>query len=427
MPATLSSPAHHEVNTPEMLRRVNALRTIDNFTNWFYLVREWLILGSILALTIAFFWNYAAWGLSWWWNVPVAFLAVILIGACQHRLTNLTHEASHYMLFRNRLLNELVSDWLCMFPMLSCTHHYRLQHLAHHQFPNDPERDPDIFQMAESGHRYEFPMSPGRFVWECVIKQLLWFPKLIRYIRVRAKYNATGMGKGPYRIEGQRARWLVLVGILYLLTLIGALTAINMCADPSWQPLLLAVVPAGMWAASMAFYGLIPARMYLKSLVKPDVAPRWMTLMRITFLSGLFTAIAWLTYLTEKPWALWYVVLWLVPLVTTFSFFMILRQVVQHGNAGQDRLTNTRIFKVNRLIQLAVFPLGMDWHLPHHIFPMVPHYRLRELHELLMETEAYRQNAVVVEGYFFHRTRPPQNPSVVDLMSQPQRETQSIA
>jgi fatty acid desaturase len=397
-----------------MQRRVNDLRTINNLTNWFYLAREWLLLGSVLALTIAFYECREAWGLAWFWNIPVTFVAVILIGACQHRLTNLAHEASHYMLFRNRLLNELAGDWLCMFPMLSCTHHYRLQHLAHHQYVNDPEKDPDVFQMSESGHRYDFPMSRGRFVWECVIKQLLWFPKLIRYIRVRAKYNATGGGKGPYQTKGPRSKVLVLIGIGYLLGLIGTLGGLVWHGDP----LLLAVVPAAMLAAILTFYFLMPDRLYLQSLVKPDIRARYMTLMRMTFFTVQFTTIAWLTYLTDRPWWLYYLVLWIVPLFTTFSFFMIMRQIVQHGNAGSDRLTNTRIFRVNRLIQLAVFPLGMDWHLPHHLFPMVPHYRLEELHELLLETETYRKHAIVVEGYFLHREQPPANPTVLDLMAQ---------
>jgi fatty acid desaturase len=414
MPATLSPSPPLELNSPDLIRRVNDLRTIDNHTNWLYMVREWLILGGIIALTILFYDYRETWELAWVWNVPVTLLAIIIIGGCQHRLTNLGHEASHYMLFRNRLLNELASDWLCMFPMLSCTHHYRLQHLAHHQYVNDPERDPDVFQMSESGHRYEFPMARGRFLWECVLKQLLWFPKLIRYIRVRAKYNATGAGKGPYQIKGSKTKTLVLAGILYLLSLVGTLTGLVWYGDP----ILLAVVPAVMLAAALAFYALVPAGMYLKSLVKPDVPPRYMTLMRITFLTCLFTTVAWLTYLTDRPWWLYYFVLWVAPLFTTFSFFMILRQLVQHGNASSDRLTNTRIFRVNRLIQVAVFPLGMDWHLPHHMFPMVPHYRLQELHELLMETEAYRQQAVVVEGYFLHREQPPKHPTVLDLMAE---------
>ena len=128
-----------ELNSPELLRQVNALRKMDNVTNWFYIAREYLFLGLVIGLTIAFYHYRAAWELSWLWNAPVTFVAIVLIGAGQHRLTNIGHEASHYMLFHNRVLNELASDWLAMFPVWSTTHHYRLQHLAHHQFPNDPE------------------------------------------------------------------------------------------------------------------------------------------------------------------------------------------------------------------------------------------------------------------------------------------------
>jgi fatty acid desaturase len=414
MSTTLTEHSGTRLNDPDLIRRVNGLRKLDNWKNWFYLAREYLFLGSVVALTITFYDLRASWGLHWLWTVPVTLLAVLLMGAGQHRLSTLAHEASHYMLFRSRLLNELVSDFFCMFPMWSATHHYRLQHLAHHQFPNDPERDPDLAQMEGSGHRFAFPMSPRRFVWECVVKQLLWFPKLIRYVRVRAKYNATGAGSGPYEAKGPRSMLLILAGLLYLAALASTLTALVLLGDP----VLLGVVPAGMLAAALTFYALVPARLYRQSIVRCDVSPRAMSLGRITYLTLTFTALAWLTFLTGMPWALYYVLLWMVPLGTTFGFFMILRQVVQHGNATRERLTNTRIFLVSRLIRFAVFPLGMDWHLPHHLFPMVPHYRLKELHELLLEADEYREQATVVEGYFLHR-RPPQHPTVVELMATP--------
>src|SRR2546423_3740840 len=163
----VSAPPQKELNDPQLLRRVNALRRLNNFTNWLYIAREYLFLASVIGLTIAFCHYRAAWDLSWIWNIPVSFAAIVLVGAGQHRLTNIGHEASHYMLFRNRLLNELASDCLAMFAVWSTTHHYRLQHLAHHQFPNDPERDPDVMQMTASGHRYHFPMPKPRFLWEC--------------------------------------------------------------------------------------------------------------------------------------------------------------------------------------------------------------------------------------------------------------------
>ncbi len=413
--ATLDRP-RTQLNDPGIIRRVNALRTTDNCTNWLYFVREYAFLAAVLGLTIAFYQMHDQFGLHWLWTVPVTLVAIVLIGAGQHRLTTLAHEASHYMLFKHRLLNELASDVLCMFPMWSATHHYRLQHLAHHQFPNDPERDPDLAQMEASGHRFRFPMSPRHFVWECVLKQVLWFPKLIRYLRMPHRYNATGGGTGPYEAKGKRSKLLLLVGVLHLLTLAAVMTAL-VAFD---QPVLMAVVPLVMLAAMLTFCAVVPDRFYRKTMVKCDVSPRAMSYGRVTYLTALISGLAWLSYLTEMPWGLYYLVLWLVPLGTSFSFFMLLRQVVQHGNASGDRFTNTRIFLVSRLIRFAVFPLGMDYHLPHHLFPMVPHYRMRQLHELLLETEEYRQQALVVEGYFFHR-RPPQHPTVVEVMAQPPR------
>jgi fatty acid desaturase len=403
------------MNQDLLLRRVNALRKIDNLTNWFYLAREYAFLGLVIALTIAFYETRAGWGLAWIWNVPVTVLAVVLVGAGQHRLTTLAHEASHYMLFRNRLLNELVSDWFCMFPIGTTTHHYRVQHLAHHQYPNDPERDPDLVQMEASGHRFAFPMSPRRFVWECVIKQLLWLPGSIRYLRMRARFASTGSGGGPFAVVRPSARVSILIGIAYLTVLIAVMFALVLVGDP-W---LLGLTPAVLLTGILACYALLPERFYSLSKLKSDVTPRCMTLFRVAHLTLLVTALSWLTLLTGSWWSVYYLVLWLVPLGTTFAFFMILRQLVQHGNAGQGRFSNTRTFLVGRLIRFAVFPLGMDYHLPHHLFPLVPHYRIQELHQLLLrDSPEYREHGIVVEGYFFHR-RPPQHRTVLELMAEP--------
>ena len=87
-----------------------------------------------------------------------------------------------------------------MFPLFSSTHHYRLQHLAHHQFVNDPDRDPDVSQLQTSGHWLPFPLGKREFL-RTLLKQL-WLPNLIRFIRVRAAYNATGTDKNPYMRKG---------------------------------------------------------------------------------------------------------------------------------------------------------------------------------------------------------------------------------
>jgi fatty acid desaturase len=403
------------LNSPDLLRQINDLRKTNNVTGWIYLVREYLFLAAVVGGTIAFYYWLEGSGLSWLWAIPVTLVAIILVGAGQHRLVTLTHEAAHYMLFRNRLLNELVSEWFCMYPVMGTTHKYRVQHLGHHQFPNDPERDTDFIQLGASGHRFEFPMSPSKFLWECILKQLLWPPYPIRYALVRATFDGTNKN-GVYQRANGRSALLPVVSLLYLLGLIAAVTYL------AWQgqTLLLAVVPAVMLLAALGFYATVPEKYYTQYLIKSDIAPRWQACLRVTYYTLLISALAWLTFLTGKPWWLFYFVLWMVPLGTSFSFFMILRQLVQHGNADQQRLTNTRVFEVAWPIAASVFPIGNDYHLPHHMFPMVPHYNLRKLHALLMQTAEYREQAVMTEGYFWHRTDPPEHPTVMELMTREQ-------
>jgi fatty acid desaturase len=96
-------------------------------------------------------------------------------------------------------------DWFAAFPILTTTYHFRLHHLAHHQFVNDPERDPDISQLHESEHWLDFPITHVEMLW-ALLKQV-WIPNLFR-TRLRAPATvrwATGTirtpipnGRAPY-------------------------------------------------------------------------------------------------------------------------------------------------------------------------------------------------------------------------------------
>jgi fatty acid desaturase len=383
------------LNSLPFQRQVNALRRLDNWTNWLYLACEYLYLGVVIGLTLLFYHNRVAWGLAWAWNIPVTLAAVALVGVGQHRLAMLGHEGSHYSLFRSRWLNEAASNWLCFFPLLSMTHNYRLIHMAHHQFVNDPQRDPDFRFMRVAGHRFHHPMSRSRFLWDCVVRLLLWAPGLVKYILIRAQATALGEAEGPYKPKQKPSRLVMRLELLYLLSLIAGLTFLGRRGEV-W----LFLAPAALLPAALLFTLLAPERLYLQSPVKPIGPLRWWAFQRLVYLTLLFTALSWLTVRTGEPWWLYYALLWLTPIGTTFSFLMMLREEVQHSNAGQERFRHSRLFAGNPLMRWAVFPLGMDCHLPHHLFPMVPHYRLHRLHTLLRETDPYRDEAVVVPGYF---------------------------
>jgi fatty acid desaturase len=407
----LSTTRPKTLKDAELKERLQQLRRTDNWTNWYYVLRTYAYLALVIGGAVWF--DLARQGQGWsvLWSVPVFLLAVVLVGAGQHQLSGLAHEGSHHILFANRTLNELVSDWFCLFPLFSSTHHYRLQHLAHHQFVNDPARDPDVSQLQTSGHWFGFPLTKRQFIRKLLAQ--LWLPNLVRFIRVRAQYNATGTDKNPYMRKGvKQSKIAVRVGLLYLLSLVGSLTALVYLGQTLW----LAVVPAVLYAAVLAFYSLLPADKFHQSRLHPPVSQRTMTYLRITFLTGVFASLAWVTHLTSVPAAVYYGLLWVVPLFTSFSFFMILRQLVQHGNGDRGWLTNTRTFFVDRFINFAVFPMGQDYHLPHHLYATVPHYRLAALHETLMAYPEYREQAVVVHGYFFSPEKPQVHPTVLDVL-----------
>ena len=412
MSTTLTDPSPKTLSDAAFKTRLQELRRTNNRTNWFYIARTYVYLALVLGLSVWFFESRAGWELSWWWNGPVALVAIVLVGAGQHQLSGLAHEGSHYILFRNRILNDLASDLLCMFPLFASIYHYRLQHLAHHQFVNDPERDPDVSQLRSSGHWLVFPLAK-RAVVIALIKQM-WPLRLIRFMRVRAKYNATGTDNTPYLIKGLKpSKAAVLVGVTYLLTVVASLTALFYLIE-AWWPLV--VVPLGLWLSVCLAFLQLPSDKFHRSRLNPVIHARYTSMLRVGVLTLAFAGLTVATKLTGSPYVGYGLLLWVVPLFTSFAFFMILRQLVQHGNGGRGWVNNTRTFLVGRAINFAVFPMGQDYHLPHHMFCTVPHYRLRKLHELLMDTPDYRAEAVVVKGYFLSPERPKVHPTVLDIL-----------
>ena len=91
-----------------------------------------------------------------------------------------------------------------------------------------------------------------------------------------------------------------------------------------------------------------------------------------------------------------YAVLWVLPLATLLQALLRLRAVAEHGApAGTaSALVAARTNLPGRgpiywLAHRMLFPHHVNYHIEHHLYPAVPHYRLPELHQLLSERGAF--------------------------------------
>jgi fatty acid desaturase len=140
----------HLINakTPVKLAKKDllALSKVNPCISAYHILIEWglIILGAALCQR---FWN------------PVTYLlAVAFIGARQHALLILMHDGTHYRLFRNRALNDWVTEILLAWPHLVTMRTYRENHLAHHNFVNT-DQDPDWLRKKDHPE-WHFPQSP---------------------------------------------------------------------------------------------------------------------------------------------------------------------------------------------------------------------------------------------------------------------------
>ncbi len=82
-------------------------------------------------------------GVVLWTNVFSVLLAVVLLGGRQMGLAVLMHEAGHTNLFKSKVLNRSVGQWLCAYPILGDCDAYGASHQEHHRKAGTHD-DPDL-------------------------------------------------------------------------------------------------------------------------------------------------------------------------------------------------------------------------------------------------------------------------------------------
>jgi fatty acid desaturase len=87
-------------------------------------------------------------------------------------------------------------------------------------------------------------------------------------------------------------------------------------------------------------------------------------------------------------WGWYYLVLWVLPLATGLQMILRLRAICEHGAVSDtvSPLMAARTNHANAATRFFLFPHHVNYHLDHHLYPAVPHYRLPALHEALRRT-----------------------------------------
>ena len=116
--------------SPEKRSVLRSLHDIEPAWNWVAALfpAAWLVTAIIVAM-----WPY------WWVRLP----GYVIIGCAIHGMAVLTHEASHYSMFRSRFLDRWVG-FLMGAPVFVSHTAYRVLHQDHHKHTRE-DHDPDEF------------------------------------------------------------------------------------------------------------------------------------------------------------------------------------------------------------------------------------------------------------------------------------------
>ncbi|HEY2746955.1 MAG TPA: fatty acid desaturase family protein [Polyangia bacterium] len=81
----------------------------------------------------------------------------------------------------------------------------------------------------------------------------------------------------------------------------------------------------------------------------------------------------------------WYLLLWFIPAITLLQAILRLRAIMEHG-AVDDITTPLKAARTNFVpfyLYWLLFPHDVHYHIEHHLYPSIPHYRLAECHRRL--------------------------------------------
>jgi fatty acid desaturase len=116
-------------NIPERLppAKIKELSVLEPGRALAATAQEWAVIATAIAVCTLF------------WHPVLYAIAVIVIGARQHAMLIMGHDASHYRYLPKRWQNELFANLFLMWPTFASVEGFRKFHSTHHQHTNLPD------------------------------------------------------------------------------------------------------------------------------------------------------------------------------------------------------------------------------------------------------------------------------------------------
>ncbi|WP_321817254.1 MULTISPECIES: fatty acid desaturase family protein [unclassified Paraburkholderia] len=188
---------------------------------------QWVVTGTaILAAEMAHSW-------------PITVLVLIVVATRQHALLVLMHDASHYLLSRDKRRNDLLANLLLTFPLTISTSRYRAHHLAHHRHLNTAD-DPDY---ADA-----FAPPTRALLWRALLRDVTGLSTL-QSLRSMDSFGVFGLFGRKDEASRSECRWFVAFVVA---------VAITATIAHAWSGLLI------YWLAPMVLF--LPPILRIRSL-----------------------------------------------------------------------------------------------------------------------------------------------------------------
>jgi fatty acid desaturase len=284
---------------------------------------EYILIASAIFICIKF------------WSIPLYILTLMFIGSRQHGLGVLLHDATHYLLCKNKKLNDFIATVFLSFPTFTPLSKYRHSHFNHHRAPLTDE-DPDWIPRKENSE-WVFPKSKINFV--LTIFQYAFFIHMFKNI---------------FNFKTSIKEKLLYIGRAFITLRV-----------PKKQP--------NQYKGKNNF------------------------ILNILFYVFILFLMIYLNIFN------YFLLFWIFPILFWIPFIHRLRSVAEHIGLKNDSIyTRSRTMYSNLFER---FFLGCNWnclyHLDHHIFPKIPSYRLKKLHNMLLSIPEFSEKAHITKnGYY---------------------------